>query len=432
MEPADLIPSESSPPPRPGVGRENGSAQEEPRGFGQVSVGVSRRPPGLTDSPDSPSSLKQPSPPIKSAAHQPGCNFNLPVKQSQPTFSMNSGSGCNGRDTAHQALKAESFVHLTNDYRSADSCTASAANSRLPREEMGFADFTVFTEQTVHHWCCGFTPSGNPEKLDSGLEQRNSSNSPAERAYNPARGLFGDSELSPHSSKAKEKDCTIFRHWQEGDAAVAQPSQGQQQPQETAVTLVLPFVKPYFEEEEPDQNDLSCGGSSNKTSEIQENGGEQSARGEEPGNSHSVNSSTVKRTPKTEEDLHHLISSETQENSATSTRLQSEIHSEDDISEAHCSLESQREPIHVQTPHAAVLILGTLPPSDSFADFCAAPVRDDGENVWAEFTDLKEEGGETGWTREHAGYVPAEEDMAEQRGATERTSHQVRGCFSSG
>lgn len=421
MDPTDLIPSKSSPPPLDGVGH------EEPRGFGQVSVGMSCRPPGLTDSLDSPSSLRQSSPPIKSATHQPGCNFNLPVKQSQPTLSMNSGSGWNGRDTEHQALKAESFVHLTNDYHSADTCIAPAANARLPREEMGFADFTVFTEQTVHHWCCGFTPSGNPEKLESGLEQRNSSNSPVERAYNPGQGVFVDSELSPHSSKAKEKDCIIIRHWQEGDAAVVQLSQDQQQPQETAITLVLPFVNPYFEKDEPDQNDLTCRRSSSKTSEVQEDGGEQSARGEEPGNSHSVNSSTVKSTqPKTEEDLQHFISSETQENSATSSQLQSGANCEDDISNAHCGLESQTDPMHAQTANAAVLILGTLPPSDSFADFCAAPVQDDKEDLWAEFTDLKEQEGETAWTKEHARRVPAEEeDNSEQRGVTGKTNCQV-------
>lgn len=428
MEPADLIPSKSSPPPLDGVGHEMGSAEEEPRGFGQVSVRVSCRPPSLTDSPDLPSSLRQPSPPIKSAAHQPSCNFNLPVKQSQPPFSMNLQSGWNGRDTEHQALKAESFVHLRNDYRSADTCIASAVTARLPREEMGFADFTVFTEQTVHHWCCGFTPSGNQEKLDSGLKERNSSNSLVERTYRPGQGVSRDSELSPHSSKAKEKDCTIIRHWQEGDAAIAQPSQDQQQPQETAVTLSLPFVKPYFEKEEPDQNDLTCRGSSYKTSVVQEDGGEQSARAEEPGNSHSVNSSTVKSTqPKTEEDLQHFITSETQENSATSTQLQSQTHSEDDISDARCSL----DPMHVQTANAAVLILGTLPPSDSFADFCAAPVQDDGEHLWAEFTDLKEQGSETAWTREHARHVHTEEDKAGQHGRTGKTSCQVRGRFTS-
>lgn len=427
MEPADLIPSKSSPPPLDGVGHEKGSAEEELRAFEQVSVGASCSPPGLIDSPDSPSSLRQPSPPIKSDTHQASCNFNLPVKQPQPSFSMNSGSGRDGRDKEHQALKVESFVQLTNDYRSADTCIVSAANTRLPREELGFADFTVFTEQTVHHWCCGFTPSGNPETLDSGLERRNSSNSPVERAYNPGQAVSRDSELSPRSSKAKEKDCTIIRPWYEGDAAVAQPSQDQHQPQETALTLVLPFVKPYFEKEEPEQNDLTCKGSSSKTSEVQEDEGDQSARGEEPGTSHSVKSSTVKSTqPKTEEDLQHLVSSETQENPATSSQLQSGTHSEED------ALESRREPAHVHTANAAVLILGTLPPSDSFADFCAAPVREDGENLWAEFADLEEEGGETPWAGEHARHVPAEEeDKAEQRRGTGKTSCQVRGRFTS-
>lgn len=421
MEPADLIPSKSSPPPLDGVGHETAPAREEPGACGQVSVRVSCRPPGLTDVPDSPSSLRQPSPLINSATHQPSCNFNLPFQQSQPMLSMNSGSGTNGRDTEHQALKAESCVHLTNDCRSADTTIASAANTRLPREDMGFADFTVFTEQTVHHWCCGFTPSGHPEKLDGTLEQRNSSNSPVERACGPGQGAFGASELNPHSSKAKDKDCTTIRHWQERDAAVVQPSQDQQQPQETAVTLLSPLVKPYFEKEEPDQDDLISRGSRSKTSEVQEDGGE------EPG------SRSGKGTqPKTEEDLPHSISSETQEHSATSSQLQSGTHSEDEFSAAPRGLESRRDLSHIHAAHAAVLILGTLPPSDSFADFCAAPVQDDGESPWAEFTDVTGRGGEAAGTREHARRVPAdEEDKAEQRGTPGKSSCQVRGRLTS-
>lgn len=407
MEPADLTPSKSSPPPLDGVGHETGPEEQEPRTFGQVSV---------PDAPDSPSSLRQPSPPINSATHQPGCSFNPPVKQSQPAFSMNSGSGRNGRDAEHQAPKAESFVRLANDYGSADASTASAANARLPREEMGFADFTVFTEQTVHHWCCGFTPSGHPQKLDRALEQRNSSNSPVEQAHHPGQGALGASELNPHSSEAEDEDCTRIRHWQGRDAAVAQPSQDPQQPQETAVTLLLPFVKPYFEKEEPDQDDLTCRGAGSGTSEVREDGGEQSAGGDEPGDS--ANSSSSGEGPQTEEDLPAFTVSDTQENSATSSQLQSGTH-------------SQRDPALV--PTAAVLILGTLPPSDSFADFCAAPVQDDGENLWAEFTDLPEDGGARAGAREHARRVPAEEeeDEAEQRGTPGQSSGQVRGRFTS-
>lgn len=379
MEPADLIPSKSSSSLL--KGHEAASAEEEP-----------------TDSPASPSGLRQPSPPIKSGTHQPSCNLHLPVEQSQPTFSMNSGSGWNERDAEHQDLRAESFVHLKNDHRGAD--------TRLPRAEMGFADFTVFTEQTVHHWCCGFTPSGNLENFDSALEQRNSSNSPTGCAYNPGQGGFGDSELSPRLAEAKEKGDTIVRRWREGDAAVVQPSQDQQQPQETAATLVLPLRKPYFKKEEPDQNVLTRGGNSHETSDVQEGGSEQSAGGEEPGNWGTVKSAQ----PKTEEDLQHLVSSETQENSATSSQLQSGTHSQDDNSEARRGLESQRDPASAQTADEAALVLGTLPPSDSFADFCAAPVQDDEEDLWVEFTELKEHGGQRAWTRERAGQVPAQEE----------------------
>lgn len=284
---------------------------------------------------------------------------------------MNVASGWNETDMEHQALKAESAVHLIDDYRSADTCTASAANARLQREEMGFADFTVFTEQTVHHWCCGFTPSGHPEASNSRLGQRNPSNSPLERTCSPGQVALGDSD--PRCS-SKDKDCTMIGHWQEGDAAVAQPHQDQHQPQETR----------RFE-----------------TSEVREDGGEESDEQDEPGRCRYGNivAATWPRA-KAEEGPRHSDSSATQENSATSGPPPSGAHHD------------TSDPAH------AVLILGTLPPSDSFADFCAAPAQDDGGDLWAEFTDTKEEEGEPVWTREQAGAVPTEdEDKAEQRGA---------------
>lgn len=412
----------SSPPALDAVGRgEVGAEEEELRGFRQFPVGVSCRPPGLADCPQLTSSLGQPSPPIKSATHHSGSNLNLPVKQSQPTFSMNLGSGWNEKDMEHQALKAESGVPLTNDYRSADTCIAFAANACIQKEEVGFADFTVFTEQSVHHWCCGFTPSGNPEKFNSRLGQGNSSNSPLGRTYSPGQGGLVESELLPHCSyKEKEEGCTIIRSWQEGDAAVARPYQDQQQPQETSATL-------FFEKRESDQSDLICRGSGFKTSEVWADGCEQSNKQEEPGNYHSGNNSTVKcAESKTEEDLHHFNSSATQEDSATSSLPQSGMCN--DISDTDCGLESHRDPVHVRGADAAVLILGTLPPSDSFADFCAAPVQGDGEDLWAEFTDMKEQDGGPAWTGEQVNYVPTEdEDKAEQCGVAGQTDCQVRG-----
>lgn len=379
MEPADISPLRCpSPAQLDGVGHpEVESKEEELRGFGQLSVGVSCRPPGSADSPESTSCLRQPLP-IKSATHQPACGLNLPVKQSQPTFSMNLASGWNETDMEHRALKAESAVHLIDDYCSADTCIASAANARLQREEMGFADFTVFTKQTVHHWCCGFTPSGNPEASNSRFGQRNPSNSPLERTCSPGQVALGDSD--PRRS-SKEKDCTMIGHGQEGDAAVAQPQQDQQQPQETAATLVG----------ESEEKDPTRGGSCSETAEVPEDGGEESDERDEPGRRRSGNIGTATWPRAKAEEA-------TQGNSATSGPLQSGARR--DIS----------DPARVQRADAAVLILGTLPPSDSFADFCAAPAQDDGEDLWAEFTDMKEEEGEPVWTRE-------DEDKAEPRGA---------------
>lgn len=408
MEPADISPLRCpSPAPLDAAGHpEAESKEEELRGFGQLSVGVSCRPPGSADSPESTSCLRQPLP-IKPATHQPGCGLNLPVKQSQPTVSMNLASGWNETDMERQALKAESAVHLTDDYCSADTCIASAANARLQREEMGFADFTVFTEQTVHHWCCGFTPSGNPEMSNSRLGQRDPSTSPLERTYSPGQVALGDSD--PRSSR--EKDCAMMGRWREGDAAVAQPHQDQQQPQETAATLVFPPAKDYAEKES-EEDDL---GSRLETSEVREDGGEESDEQDEPGGRRSGNIIGTATWPRAEagEDLRRSNSSATQENSATSGAPRPGARHD------------VPAPVHVQPADAAVLILGTLPPSDSFADFCAAPAQDDGEDLWAEFTDMREEEGEPVRTREPAGPVLTEdEDKAEP-------GWKVRGGFMS-
>lgn len=412
---------------------EVGLDEEVLRGLTQLSFGVSRRRPGSADSLDSPSSLSQPSPPGKLDTHHPGYSFNLPVKHSQPTFSMNSGSGWNGLDMERQALEDESFAHVTEDNSGGGACVASAANASLPREEMGFADFAVFTEQTVHHWCCGLTPSGNPEKMDNMFGQRNSSNSPDECPRNPGQGVLGDPELSHDClSKANDIDYTVIRHWQEGDAAVAPPSQDQQPPQETAATLFFPSAKPYFKKGEPDQKDLTCRGSRIETSELQEDGGEQGGAEDEPGNDRPVSSISEKRSQsKTGEDLRRSFPSASQENSATFSQPQPGTHGRGDVSDTDCVLESRRDPVHVRTADAAVLILGTLPPSDSFADFCAAPARGDGEDSsWAEFADAKEKGGERAGTRGGASSVPTgAEAKAEQCGVTGESGCQVRRPF---
>lgn len=45
------------------------------------------------------------------------------------------------------------------------------------------------------------------------------------------------------------------------------------------------------------------------------------------------------------------------------------------------------EPSHsAAAAESSVLILGTLPPSDSFADFCTAPTQGSEESQWAEFS----------------------------------------------
>ncbi|KAE8281060.1 Aftiphilin [Larimichthys crocea] len=135
MEP-DIMPLHpSTPPPLDDDGDgETESDEDEFGDFGGFSLGVSCSPLSFADSTDSSSSLRQPSSTIKPATHQPNSSFNHPVKQSQPTSSVNSG------------------------------------------EETGFADFTVFTEQAAHPWCCGFTPLDSTEQWDGKAAGTNSSN----------------------------------------------------------------------------------------------------------------------------------------------------------------------------------------------------------------------------------------------------------------
>ncbi|KAI4812711.1 hypothetical protein KUCAC02_024079 [Chaenocephalus aceratus] len=148
MEP-DIIPLHSvSPPPLDGDG-EVGSEEDDFGDFGAFSVG---------ESPDSLSSFRQ----LSSTAIKPAA-LQSTVEQSQPTSTVHVGSG------RGQECTAESSVHLTNGFsvRNHHSRTPIASAVGGPKEETGFADFTLFTEQAEHPWCCGFSPIDRKEQWDA-------------------------------------------------------------------------------------------------------------------------------------------------------------------------------------------------------------------------------------------------------------------------
>lgn len=427
---------------------------------------------------DSPSSFKLPPPTVKPATHQPNCSFNQTVMQSRTTLSVNLGSERGRIDIEGQDYKAESCVHLTNGYYNSGTPTASAVDVCSLREETEFADFTVFTEQVVHPWCCGFSSA---EKLEGrGI---NSLNRPGEHTHNSQQDICVDAQLRP-------QDCTEVRHCEKRDETLVLPTQDHhQQPQETAEALVFPSDDPYLVAEGSDRDNQVCRRQSFdtfQTLEIQEDGGlqedrvnsvwqtcsvydsvsedllsccdnlsfdgpsadlepnvsslgseeqtdwDQSEDGEAAGNWEEAQDNIEELTQsKTEKDFQLIDPSASQETLVTANQPQSGTHTEDKFADfSDCTLDFHREPGDVPTGDEGILILGTLPSSDSFADFCTANTQDDGEGSWSEFKDLKvQELGRTWtWTREHTSSLQTDRgtvDWTEQYEVTGRISCQV-------
>ncbi|XP_070772755.1 aftiphilin-like [Enoplosus armatus] len=284
MEP-DIMPlHSSSPPPLDDDG--DGEAGSEEDEFGDYSVGVSCSPPGFADSTVSPASLRYPSSTVKPATHQANCSFNHPAEQFQPTSTVNSGSGRGHIHVEGQDCNAESRVHLTNGYSERDHNSgthiASAVGLCSPREETGFADFTVFTEQAAHPWCCGFTPLGSTEQWDGRVEGTNASSSLDEQICDPGQEVIMDSEPRSHCAyKAKENVCTKVKHCEKRDAAFVQPSQDHHQPQKAAAALDFPPEEPHSGNEElgnPGERRHSF--NSLQTTKVQEDGESEEDRGD--------------------------------------------------------------------------------------------------------------------------------------------------------
>ncbi|KAL7383493.1 hypothetical protein ABVT39_011741 [Epinephelus coioides] len=480
MEP-DIMPLHSStPPPLDDDGDgEAGSEEDEFEDFGGFSVGVSCSTPGFTDSL---SSLRQPFPTTKPATHQPNCSFNHPVEQSQPTPTMDSGSGLGQIYVEGQDCITESGVHLTNGYSErghySGTYIASAAGVCSPREETGFADFTVFTEQAAHPWCCGFSPMSSKELWDGRGEETHSASSMGEQIVDQGQEVVMDAEpRSQCACKAKENVCTKVKHCEDRDAALVPPSQDHHQPQEAAAALGFPSEEPPTGEEKTSQSkrrhswrqedgesdedrddqdistvpqtfsvyesasedlasfcdDLSFEGCSadlepnvsslashwDQTDRDQTDDDEEEELGNDRHSDCFVNNSLANLRPSTaEKGFHYCDQSATQETSATSNQPQPGTHSQDNFADfTDCSFEHHRDQGHVQKADAVVQSLGNLPPSDSFADFCSAPTQEDGEGSWAEFKDPRvQEEGKT-WTqfREPVSSLQTDGDTEEEQ-----------------
>lgn len=458
MEP-DIMPFHSSSPPPLDDDDDNGELGSEDDDFGHFggfSVVVSCSPHSFTDSPEPPSSLRQPSTSTKPATQQPNVSVSDPLEQSQPVSSMNweVSSGQVDVDVA------EPSSHLTNGYAerhhaSGTPCSASEEGAGSPREEAGFADFTVFTEQAAHPWCCGFSPS--TEQWDSRAEATNV----AEQICDTQQDVIMDSEPRSHCAhKAKGNVCTTFKHCERIDAAIQDLSQDNHQPQEGAAEFGFRSMVPHLREQDEGQpgrcwaegrRALIC--SSLQMSEVQEDTESEDDRKKSISNTPqtfsmcdsasasvcddfsfegvsadlepNVSSFTSQedqtdwdRTDDEDEDLekyshadssngivgfsqseaeksfHNFNQSVTQETHFTSSICRSQTysatHTEDEYTAfKNSSSEHQRDQEYVQTADVRAQSLGSLPLSDSFADFCSAPTQEDGDGSWAEFKDQR-------------------------------------------
>ncbi|MEQ2298651.1 hypothetical protein AMECASPLE_007511 [Ameca splendens] len=386
MEP-DVMPLPSySPPPLDGDSDDEVGSEEDE--FGDFSVGGVCSPLGHPDVTEPPPFFKQTSPIDKPATHLLSPSFNHLAERTQHTPSEESGN-CNPESSLHPGSVA--------------SCSV---------EETGFADFTLFTEQVGHPWCCGFT-----EQWDGKVEEGN--HSVDEHIPDSGREVVMESEpRSQHVCKANGGVCVENKHCEKRNATLVQTPQDHRGSQKEKANihfgsaeerLNIPRNTPTFpqtitvegsasDDRASCHNELSLEGASaelepNVLSHTSQDGQTDDAKlsvmMENCGNSDSLVSSSMADLGLSQSEMVVSHCNATQETSATSCQPHSGTHTQEKCTHfIDINTEHHREP--VETADTGVQSLGTLPPSDSFADFCSAPVQDGEEGpTWADFTDQR-------------------------------------------
>ncbi|MEQ2163979.1 hypothetical protein GOODEAATRI_001806 [Goodea atripinnis] len=386
MEP-DVMPLPSySPPPLDGDSDDEVGSEEDE--FGDFSVEGVCSPLGHLDVTEPPPFFKQTSPIDKPATHLLSPSFNHLAERTQHTPSEESGN-CNPESSLHSGSVA--------------SCSV---------EETGFADFTLFTEQVGHPWCCGFT-----EQWDGKVEEGN--HSVDEHILDSGREVVMESEpRSQHVCKANGGVCVENKHCEKRNATLVQPPQDHRGSQGEKAnihfgsaeerqniprnTLTFPQTITVEGSASDDRaschNELSLEGASaeldpNVLSHTSQDGQTDDAKlsvmMENCGNSDSLVSSSMADLGLSQSEMVVSHCNATQESSATSCQPHSGTHTQKKCTHfIDINTEHHREP--VETADTGVQSLGTLPPSDSFADFCSAPVQDGEEGpTWADFTDQR-------------------------------------------
>lgn len=465
------MPFYSSSPPPLNDDEEDGELAPEVEEFGDFSVGTSCSPIGIFDAIDPPSSFRASPPTMKPAAHHPNPSFNKPVEQSQPATTVNRES-CDGQtDTDKQGSNAYSSLHHTNGYAEAKHCS-SDRSAVDPPEETGFADFTVFTEETSHPWCCGFSPMSNLEQWDGRLG--GTINSQGEQICDSEREVIMKTEPRSHCApRNKENISTKVKHCRCEEEATEQSSLHYHQPQED-IAATLEFCSG-ADMSGASQRELKCRFNPLQISEEHDDG-DQSVSSIPP--TFTMIEAASEDIPSFSEDLsfegasanlepnvsslgsqdgltdwdqtdvedeledYGRFDSEkgfylsslhaTQENSSTSTQPPSDTHPEDQFADFAESISGchgdQEQP---RLADGGVLSLGNLPPSDSFADFCSAPTQEDEGSTW-EFKDQSPELEGKTWAqfRKPLSSLQADGDIEEQdrereTGGSRRNSSQM-------
>ena len=471
MEPYIMTLHSSSPPPLDDDG--DGEAGTEEDEFGDFGGFCSPR--GVADPTEPPPALREPSHPLKAAIHPPSCSFHPPV---EPTGS--SGSDRAQMEPERKDCKAESSLHLTNGYAEGahSAGTRGASSTFSPEEETGFADFTVFTEQAARPWCCGLSPSSSTETwaqqihgpgpevvLDSEprshgaseskgnvcteaehCETRDASQDPPQ----PQRAALGFPSPRPHS---REEDVgERVDRWRETRLCLnyLQTSEvhedGDMDKDGERDVSTVPQIISVYESASEDLDsvgdDFSFEGvsadlepivSSLASQDDQTDWDQTDAEDDELGtnwHSDSFGNSSGRKADlsqsEAEQAAGHCDQSATQETSATSDQSQSVNHPGHGCADCD-GRGSERHRNHDCVPAAepSVQSLGSLPPSDSFADFCSAPTQEAGGGSWAEFHDQKdqEEGGQR--PDQSDGYTEEEQDRVGHCAASRRSSCQV-------
>lgn len=431
--------SDSSPPM---VGDGDGGVGSEDDEFGDFSLPMACAPFGLADATAPPLFPRQTSPTSKPATHQPNSSFNHLVEQNQHSSAAMLGSDRRHVDVDGPTYKPES-LHYSNGHADEDlgseAFSASLVNS--PTEETGFADFTLFTKQAGHPWCCGFT-----EQWDGRAGEANISSGEQDAVR----------ESEPKTQHACKNDvCTDVKHCEKRNAVLVQPPQGNHQPQEPAALSFASVEEvqrleagvPQVVTASADQTSCCDGFSFERTSEEMEpqsparlaSRGTQSIKAtdevektENCRHSVSLVRSELTNRSLSESHLRHSNHYTTQETSATSSR--SHLTNTQDkfahVADGHLKHHKDHEP--VQTADVGTESLGNLPPSDSFADFCSVPTQEEEEGHWADFRhqNVPAEGKTWTWFKEpDSSFYIGKDNKQEQDVPTGRNSCQVEDIY---